>query len=89
MDQLSIWTGIFLSGVVMHPHLIHALAHERQADLVRRQHFQEGGPDHPVPVTNTRARPIDQLRRSLGAALVTAGTRLMPPNQTTADWGAR
>jgi|HubBroStandDraft_1064217.scaffolds.fasta_scaffold26600_3 hypothetical protein len=73
----------------MHPHLIHALAHERQADLVRRQHFQQGGPDDPVLVTHTRARPIDQLRRSVGAALVTAGTRLTPANRTTADWGAR
>jgi len=73
----------------MHPQLIRALARERQADLVRRPPFQQGGPDHPVLVTPTRVRTIDQVRRSVGAALVTAGMRLMPVNRATADWGAR
>lgn len=69
----------------MHPDLIAALGHERHAELLRAQRFRDTPRDDTVSVVSRRRTPVHHLRRAVGSALVAAGTRLMPRNQT-ADW---
>jgi len=70
---------------MMHPDFIHALGRERHAELLREQQFRNSRADR-WPVDGSRG-PVDQLRRSLGTALVAAGTRLMPANRPAQPWG--
>jgi hypothetical protein len=58
----------------MHPDIAHVLARERQAELLRQNQFR-----HRQSGTSLvrAARPTRRVRRSLGAALVAAGTRLI------------
>ncbi len=72
----------------MHPDVIRALARERHAELLRDHHSRDSrhGADAPASHLNRRRRPVRHLRRSLGSALVQAGSRLMAPNHAAADW---
>jgi len=70
----------------MHPDLISALERERHAELLRARQFRDTARDDSVSLVPRRRTPVHHLRRAVGSALVAAGTRLMPPNQTTADW---
>jgi hypothetical protein len=63
----------------MHPDLISALVRERRTELLRHQHFQENRRGRSRPLWQQRQRPDQRLRRTVGVALVHAGTRLMPP----------
>jgi hypothetical protein len=70
----------------MHPDLLRALARERHAELLRARQFRDnraGG--SPSPVRRTQS-PVHPLRRTVGSALVAAGTRLMAPGPGPADW---
>jgi hypothetical protein len=58
----------------MHPDFIHVLARERQAELLRQNQFRHSRIVSPMA---RPARPTRRVRRSLGAALVAAGTRLI------------
>ncbi|HXQ44827.1 MAG TPA: hypothetical protein VN816_09320 [Acidimicrobiales bacterium] len=70
----------------MHPDLIRALARERHAEILRAQHFR----DIAAPSGDAGRRgPVHHLRRSLGSALVAAGTRLMPSNPPAARWAVQ
>ena len=69
----------------MHPDLIRALARERQAELLRPRQFRNTQADGYPSLDRTPPGPVHHLRRTLGSALVTAGTRLMAPGPT-ADW---
>jgi hypothetical protein len=72
----------------MHPDLIRALGRERHAELLRSRQIRD--PRHAVDAVvsdlTRRRRPAGHLRRSVGAALVQAGSRLLAQNQTAADW---
>ncbi|MGH9016590.1 MAG: hypothetical protein ACRDY1_02465 [Acidimicrobiales bacterium] len=70
----------------MHPDLITALARQRQADLRHEYQFRDldgNAVDHEAA---RAGRPLVQVRRSLGSALVLMGTRLLPPGHPAADW---
>jgi hypothetical protein len=61
----------------MHPDLLHALAQERRADLLRHNQFRHRRRLDTQFPARVRSRPIPRLRHSLGVALVRAGTRLL------------
>src|SRR5580693_6383366 len=65
-----------LTGVMMHPELIRALGRERHAELLRRQQFRNTDDFDAWPGPRSPGS-VRHLRRTLGSALVTAGTRLM------------
>jgi hypothetical protein len=69
----------------MHPEFIRALARQRQADLLHQQHLHRHEVVDTSPGSSAGNR-IDHVRRSVGAALVVAGTRLMPPNRASTEW---
>ena len=76
----------------MHPELIRALGRERQAELLRAQQFRDSqlhvrvdAEVGPASDIHRAGRPIEQFRRSLGSALVVAGTRLMATNRVSVD----
>jgi hypothetical protein len=69
----------------MHPEFIRALARERQAELLHQQHLHRHMVVDASPGPSAGSR-IDHVRRSVGAALVVAGTRLMPPNRASTEW---
>jgi hypothetical protein len=61
----------------MHPYFLHALAEERQAELLRHNQFRHRRRlDTQLP-HHGRSRSLPRLRYSLGAVLVRAGTRLL------------
>jgi hypothetical protein len=61
----------------MHPDLLQALAHERQAELLRHNQFRQRRRLHPQLPDRVDDKPIPRLRHSLGVALVHAGIRLL------------
>jgi hypothetical protein len=75
----------------MNPALISALDRERRAELLDARQFRDSHRQwrHETPASISVAavphRPLIQLRRSLGSALVVAGTRLMATNHVTVD----
>jgi hypothetical protein len=59
----------------MYPDFLHALARQHQTELLRHQRFKQTG--HAVRPSRQRGpTPFQRVRRSLGTALVVAGTRL-------------
>jgi hypothetical protein len=86
----------------MHPEFIRALGREREAELLRHQHFRDTRSRRAIrriqknsavlvavpSAAPVARRPVDHLRRSLGSALVTAGTRLLARRPPGADWAA-
>jgi hypothetical protein len=61
----------------MHPDMLHALAHERQAELLRHNQFRHRRRPDTRFSDQGVSRPVPRLRHSLGALLVNAGTRLL------------
>jgi hypothetical protein len=73
--------GLFLpSGVVMHPNFTAALARDHQAELLRQLEFRNSQAGRGRSLEIESRRPIEQIRFSLGSALILAGTRLAPRN---------
>ena len=70
----------------MHPELIGALARDRHAELLRAQQFRNRSRGGSPSLEPRRFTPVLHLRRALGAALVSVGTRLLPRNPTAGDW---
>ncbi|HXQ61075.1 MAG TPA: hypothetical protein VN796_02005 [Acidimicrobiales bacterium] len=73
----------------MHPYLMEALARQHRAELLRQQHFRDRRAATPASSVDATPRPIGSVRRSLGTALVLAGTRLMTGRDPTAEWAVR
>jgi hypothetical protein len=65
----------------MHPSSIGALARQRHRELLQERQFRNIGAGDPASVGELTRRPIRHVRRSVGSALVVAGTRLMAPGQ--------
>ena len=63
----------------MHPDLLRALAEERQADILRRQHLRQ------TPTPHRRRRPVLRVRLALGIAFVGIGSRLLRDNGRVVD----
>jgi hypothetical protein len=59
----------------MYPDFLHALARQHQAELLRHQRFKQTQ-DAVSPSRPRSPTPFQRARRSLGTALVVAGTRL-------------
>jgi hypothetical protein len=59
----------------MYPEYLHALARQHQAELLRHQRFRQAE-DAVRPSRPRGPTPFQRTRRSLGTALVVAGTRL-------------
>lgn len=64
----------------MHPNFTVALARERQAELLRQLEFRNSGAGRGRSLETASRRPIEQIRSSLGSALILAGTRLAAQN---------
>ena len=65
----------------MHPSSIGDLARQRHNQLLHEQQFRNTGAGGPASFGDLTRKPIRHVRRSVGAALVVAGTRLMAPGQ--------
>jgi hypothetical protein len=64
-------------GALMHPELLHALAQERQAELLRQHQFRHRWKQSSAPFPYGSTRPLHRVRLSMGTVLVAAGTRLL------------
>jgi hypothetical protein len=74
----------------VHPDLLHALARQRQAETLRQHQFRHTRKQLTAPRAHRAATPIRRVRRTLGTALVAAGSRLLggsPPPVDVVDGG--
>jgi hypothetical protein len=65
---------------MMHPDFTLALARQRQAELLRQQEFRNSQAGRGRSLETVWRRPVEQIRCSLGSALILAGTRLVAGN---------
>jgi hypothetical protein len=65
----------------MHPHFMDALARQHREELHRQQQFRHRKRQSSLSRVAATRNPLRRIRRSLGGALVAAGTRLIggPP----------
>ncbi len=64
----------------MHPDLLRALAKARQADLFRNQEFRQSRANRSTSEARRPGTSIGRIRRTVGAVLVSTGTRLLGEN---------
>jgi hypothetical protein len=69
----------------VHPESLHALARERQVDLVRQHQFRHSGTCLFPENTDGAHAPLQRVRLSVGTVLVLAGARLLRGTATSID----
>jgi hypothetical protein len=69
----------------VHPELLRALAKTRHADFLRDQEFRESRADRSTSRARVPGTSIGRVRRTVGAALVSAGTSLLGDNRPNID----